>query len=224
MKQIFGKSLCIIVPHPDDEILGAGGTILRAIRHGIEVHILFVSGHLPPLYNPSDFKKIKGECLQACKFLNVTSKEFLEIPATLLNEKPIAELNKEIKNFIDKTDASSVMLPFPDRHIDHKLIFEAGMVCTRPVGNSYPKLVLCYETLSETHWNAPNIEPMFIPEIFIDITDDIEKKLEAMSFYVSQIKNNNSRGLGAIKALAEFRGSQNGFGFAESFKLIRHLI
>ena len=65
---------------------------------------------------------------------------------------------------------------------------------------------------------------MFIPEIFIDITDDIEKKLEAMSFYVSQIKNNNSRGLRAIKALAEFRGSQNGFEFAEAFKLIRHLI
>lgn len=224
MKKIFGNSLCIIVPHPDDEILGAGGTISRAIRDDIEVHILFVSGHLPPLYNPSDFKKIKNECLQVCKFLNVTSEEFLEIPATLLSEKPIAELNKEIKNFIDKTNASSVMLPFPDRHIDHKLIFEAGMVCARPVGNFYPKLVLCYETLSETHWNAPNIEPMFIPEIFIDITDDIEKKLEAMSLYVSQIENNHSRGLGAIKALAEFRGSQNGFKFAESFKLIRHLI
>lgn len=224
MKQIFGNSLCIIVPHPDDEILGAGGTISKAIKQGIEVHILFVSGHLPPLYNPSDFKKIKKECLKACNFLKVTSAEFLEIPATLIHEKPIAELNKLIKTFIDKKGPSTVMLPFPDRHIDHKLIFEAGMVCTRPVGNSYPQLVLCYETLSETHWNAPNIEPTFIPEIFIDITDDIEKKLKAMSFYVSQIQNNNSRGLRAIRALAEFRGSQNGFKFAESFKLIRHLI
>ena len=102
MKQIFGNSLCIVVPHSDDEILGAGGTISRATKHGIEVHILFVSGHLPPLYSPSDFKKIKNECLQACNFLNVTSVEFLEIPATLIHEKPIAELNKLIKNFIDK--------------------------------------------------------------------------------------------------------------------------
>ena len=60
--------------------------------------------------------------------------------------------------------------------------------------------------------------------MFIDITDDIEKKLKAMSFYESQIENNSSRGLRAIRALAEFRGSQNGFKFAEAFKLIRHLI
>jgi len=98
------------------------------------------------------------------------------------------------------------------------------MVCTRPVGQHYPKLVLSYETLSETDWNAPYIEPFFIPEMYIDITDTFESKLEAMRSYKSQLQNAPSRSLEAIEALARYRGSQNGFKYAEGFKVIRHLI
>jgi N-acetylglucosamine malate deacetylase 1 len=224
MKKTFGKSICIIAPHPDDEVLGLGGTIRRMYLSGIEVHLLIVSGHLPPLYSIEIFKNTRKECDQSSKILGISSVKFLKIPATNINQQPIADLNGQIKEFLDKIKPTTVFIPFPDRHIDHKLIFEASMVCTRPVGENYPKLVLSYETLSETDWNAPYIEPMFIPELFVDITDTFEYKLDAMKAYKSQLKNAPSRSLEAIEALARYRGSQNGFKYAEGFKVIRHLI
>ena len=95
------------------------------------------------------------------------------------------------------------------------------MVATRPNSKFFPKIVLSYETLSETHWNAPNIEPNFIPNFYFDISSRIKKKLKVLSLYKSQIKNNESRSIESVKSLAKFRGSQNGCKFAEAFQLIR---
>ena len=87
-----------------------------------------------------------------------------------------------------------------------------------------PKKVLCYETLSETHWNVPGVEPAFNPELYFDISDFLQVKIDALSSYKSQIKGNYSRSIEACKALALFRGSQNGCNFAEGFKIVRIVI
>ena len=224
MINLLGKSLCIIAPHPDDEVLGAGGLIARASSSGVSVHILFVSGHLPPLYPKEAYEVTINECKKSSDILGVESIQFLDIPATFVNQKPVAEINGLIKSFLNEKNAYSVALPFPDRHVDHKVTFESAMVACRPVSEKYPRVVFCYETLSETDWNAPYIEANFVPEIFIDISDVFEKKMNALKCYASQITSNSSRNLTAVEALAKYRGSQNGFGFAESFKLIRHLI
>ena len=224
MKKIFGESVSIIAPHPDDEVLGLGGTISRMSKSGIQVHLLIISGHLPPLYDIKIFEKTKKECNIASTILGIASVQFLEIPATQINLLPIVDLNTRIKKFLDYNKSSTVFIPFPDRHIDHKLIFEASMVCTRPVGAHYPKLILSYETLSETDWNAPYIEPIFIPEFLVDVSETFNYKLDAMKSYESQLENAPSRSLEAIEALARYRGSQNGFKYAEGFKVIRYLI
>ena len=95
------------------------------------------------------------------------------------------------------------------------------MVCTRPKKNSKLKMILAYETLSETHWNANYIEPNFIPDVFIDISAEYKFKEKALERYSSQIKNNKARNIDAIKGLASFRGSQNNTKYCEAFKLIR---
>lgn len=216
------KSISIIAPHPDDEVLGCGGLIKKFAKNK-NINILIVSGHLPPLYKKTDFLKTKKECLQSLKFLSVKANPyFLEIPATKINEYPISELNKSIHQFITKNKSDLVCIPFPDRHIDHKLIFEACMVATRPVGKHYPKYVMCYETLSETDWNAPFIEANFTPNIFIDIEKEINSKISAMSCYKSQISPTRSKD--AIKSLANYRGSQNGLKFAEAYQLVRCIL
>jgi LmbE family N-acetylglucosaminyl deacetylase len=115
-------------------------------------------------------------------------------------------------------------LPFPDRHIDHRVIFDAAVVACRPVHPRAPRLVLAYETLSETHWNVPGIEPAFVPDVFIDISQFLAAKVQALNCYVSQINDAPSRSVDACRALAKFRGSQNGFDHAEAFKLVRILI
>jgi len=133
-------------------------------------------------------------------------------------------LNKMISDFIKEINPEVVIVPFPDRHIDHRVIFDASLVACRPTYKECPKIVLAYETLSETHWNAPGIEPTFIPELFVDISDYIQLKKEALSCYSSQTDNTPSRCVDASVALSRFRGSQNGCIYAEAFKVIRIII
>ena len=219
----FLDNIAIIAPHPDDEILGCGGMISRLSKIGSVIHILFVSGHLPPLYKIEDFEITYNESLKALNLIGVKKEniKFLKIPATLIGNLPIHELNSKIERFIYESKAQSVFSCFPDRHIDHKLIFESTMVATRPNKSKFPKWLFLYETLSETHWNIGNIEPNFIPNFFVDITDTIDQKIEALICYKSQINNNLARSDNAVKALAEFRGTQNGTKFAEAFQLVR---
>jgi len=218
------KKLVVIAPHPDDETLGCGGTIARFAASGTEVSVLVVAGHLPPLYDEAAFETTHREALAAFKIMGVAQSAFLRIPATMVRDVPVAELNGKINGFIREIGPDMVLLPFPDRHIDHRIIFDACIVACRPVHAAAPKAVLAYETLSETHWNVPGIEPVFAPEFFVDTTDYMAKKNAALACYASQINHAPSRSVEACTALAKFRGSQNGCGYAEAFKVVRIVV
>ena len=218
------KKIVVIAPHPDDEVLGAGGTISKLSALGVEVSVLIVSGHLPPLYKKNVFAKTQKEALNAFKVMNVYFWEFLKIPATTVHSMPVAKLNAQVNDFITKIGPGWVFLPFPDRHIDHRTIFDASVVACRPISKNAPNVVLAYETLSETHWNVPGIEPSFNPDFFVDVSDYINQKKNALCCYESQVNNHPSRSVDACVALAKFRGSQNGCDFAEAFKTVRIVI
>ena len=215
------KKVLVIAPHPDDETLGVGGTIKKLSKMKSNVSILIVGGHLPPIYKEEHYKETEKECKKACSILGVKKTFFLKKIATKFNEEPIASFNKSIIDIITKVNPELIFIPFPDRHIDHKVVFNASMVCTRPKKNSKLKMILAYETLSETHWNANYIEPNFVPDVFVDISSELRFKEKALQTYTSQIKNNKTRNIKAIKGLAAFRGSQNNTNYCESFKLIR---
>ena len=217
------KNVCIISPHPDDETLGVGGTISRLINQNSNVNVLVVGGHLPPVYESEEFTITQKECLNAMKQLGLNDNniEFLKLPATTFNQFPIHVFNKKIDDFIKKHDPDCVFIPFSDRHIDHKIVFEASIVACRPNRKNFPKAIFCYETLSETHWNVSGVEAMFNPDFFINITPYMENKINALKCYKSQIENSYSRGLEANYALASFRGTQNNCKYAEAFKVIR---
>jgi N-acetylglucosamine malate deacetylase 1 len=213
----------VIAPHPDDETLGVGGTIAKFVTSGSEVFVLTVAGHLPPLYDKKDYKIIIEEAKKAYEILGVKNFKFLDIPATFVNELPVHELNQKILSVIDDFSPNIVFAPFPDRHIDHRVIFESTMVATRPVGKSLGiRLVACYETLSETHWNAPYLETNFSPNYVVDIDKYIGLKLDALRCYKSQISlDSGPRSIKSVNSLAHFRGSQSGFEYAEAFFITR---
>ncbi len=221
--KFFNKTL-IIAPHLDDETLAMGGTIKKFVNNKNSVFVLIIGGHLPPLYSEKNYKITKNESVKAMSFLNVKKTFYLDFPATGYHKEDYPLINKEMNKIILDVKPDTVFIPFPDRHIDHRTIFDCAMVNTRPKGKYYPKLILSYETLSETHWNASGIEPNFNPDFFINIDKTINQKISAMKFYKSQIKNNPSRSLDSIKSLAKFRGSQNGCKYAEAYKLIRFII
>ena len=217
------KRVLVVAPHPDDETLGVGGTIAKYSAQGDEVFVLMVSGHLPPIYSRKAYEETVSEAYSAFSVLGVEKSEFLEIPATMIGDQPLHEVNARISKVVNDFNPHIVLCPYPDRHIDHRLVFESVMVATRPIGVGKDiEIVAAYETLSETHWNAPHIEPNFTPNWVVDISDHISKKLNALECYKSQISEfPGPRSIEAVEALAIFRGTQAGFGYGEGFHVIR---
>lgn len=218
----FDRAL-VIAPHPDDDILGVGGFIKKLADSGCQVNVLTVSGHLPPLYSESDFNITVEEADKAHNLVRVSHCDYLKIPATKIGDIPISDLNYKVFSVIAAFKPSLVLCPFPDRHIDHRQVFDATMVAARPVGaGSNIRLLAAYETLSETHWNAPYIECNFIPNWVVDITNTIEIKKQALACFQSQVSPfPGPRSIEAIEALAKFRGTQSGFAYGEGLHIIR---
>ena len=219
----FKKTL-VIAPHLDDETIALGGTIKKLSKAKMQVNVIIVGGHLPPLYNKKDYLITKKESKKALELLGVKKVNYLDLPALEFHRKYYQSMNSKINKLISNFNPTAVFIPFPDRHIDHRTVFDCAMVNTRPNKKKFPKYVLCYETLSETHWNAPYIEANFNPDFFINIDETINDKTKALNCYQSQIKDNQSRSAQAVQALARFRGSQNGCKYAEGFKLIRAIV
>jgi len=219
----MNKRVLVVSPHPDDETLGAGGAIAKHIDEGNDVTVLVISGHLPPIYSRKDYELTVKEAQQAFDILGIKQSKFLEIPATLVACQPVGLLNGQIAEVVNEIEPQIVLMPFPDRHVDHRVIFESVMVATRPLMKGRGiELLAAYETLSETHWNAPHIEPNFVPNFIVDITHQLKRKIDALACYESQIPAfPGSRSLEALRALATFRGTQAGFAFGEAYQIIR---
>ena len=217
------KRVLVVAPHPDDETLGVGGTIAKYSAQGDEVFVLMVSGHLPPIFSRKAYEETVSEAYLAFSVLGVKKSEFLEIPATMIGDQPLHEVNGRISKVVNDFNPHIVLCPYPDRHIDHRLVFDSVMVATRPVGVGIDiEIVAAYETLSETHWNAPHIEPNFTPNWVVDISDHISEKLNALECYKSQISEfPGPRSIEAVEALAKFRGTQAGFAYGEGFHIVR---
>lgn len=222
----MNKRVLIISPHPDDETLGLGGSIAKFISEGNDVFILTISGHLPPLYSEEDFEITLGEAKSAFNVLGVKNFDFLKIPATMVKDYPLHELNNSISKVFNFFNPTHVFIPFPDRHIDHRVIFDSSLVLCRPIGfGKNIEMVCAYETLSETHWNAPYIEPNFVPNLVINVDKFIDQKIEALRCYKSQISEEGGpRSVDALKALSKFRGSQSGFNYGEAFNILRSIL
>ena len=219
----------VFAPHPDDEVLGCGGTIARDIADGAEVTVCIVTSPKPPVY---DNKKavesgwphlIYPQIKNAHELLGIKETIFLQFPCVLLENEPRHIVNGKISEVVQQVKPDVVFIPhFGDMQKDHTIVSEAVMVAVRPKYVHIPRYVYSYECLSETEWNIPHVINSFIPNTFVDITDYLQKKLDAMACFTSQIGDfPNPRSLQAVEALARLRGSTAGFRAAEAFALVR---
>lgn len=215
----------VIAPHPDDEIIGVGGTIAKRAKDGDEVYVCVVTKGKSPLFNDEFIEQGRKECRKADKKLGVRETIFLDFPAVMLETVPRYEFNGKISEVVNSIKPDEVYIPHRgDMQIDHQMVVDAAMVAVRPRGNNYPKRVYAYETLSETGWNIPNIVNEFIPTVYEDITDTYEVKLEAMAIFESQLSAfPEARSIGAIEALAKYRGATVSVKAAEAFSLVREV-
>ncbi|MBD9272885.1 MAG: PIG-L family deacetylase [Prevotella sp.] len=215
----------VIAPHPDDEIIGVGGTIAKRAKDGDEVYVCVVTKGKSPLFNDEFIEQGRKECRKADKKLGVKETIFLDFPAVMLETVPRYEFNGKISEVVNSIKPDEVYIPHRgDMQIDHQMVVDAAMVAARPRGINYPKRVYAYETLSETGWNIPNVVNEFIPTVYEDITDTYEVKLEAMAIFESQLSVfPEARSIGAIEALAKYRGATVSVKAAEAFSLIREV-
>jgi LmbE family N-acetylglucosaminyl deacetylase len=220
------RRVLVIAPHPDDEVLGAGGTVARLSDAGTEVTVAIVTKGGPPLFAKAATAKVRCEAHSAHAHLGVARTVFLDHPAARLDQVPHHELNRTLGELLRAVAPETLLLPFVgDIHLDHQLTFLSAMVAARPHGVESPARILCYETMSETNWNAPLLAPSFVPNVFVDISAQLERKLEAMRLYASQQRDfPHERSLAAIRALAMFRGSTVHRPAAEAFMLVRQVI
>jgi LmbE family N-acetylglucosaminyl deacetylase len=220
------NKVLVIAPHPDDEVLGCGGTIRRLVNEGFEVTVAIATKGTP-LFPASQVKQVRSEARKAAKRLGVEKLLFLDLPVTTLHLIPEHKLNKTFIDLIaKKVKPDIVFLPYQaDRHEDHRQIFDAAMVAMRPDGRNHQvSRICCYETVSETHWSVAGIESPFDPNSYIDISETLKDKLEAMRLYKSQLDAKiPARSIEAIESLARFRGSVVGMPAAEAFLIIRDL-
>jgi len=215
----------VIAPHPDDEVLGVGGTIARHAAEGAEVTVLIATKGYPPAFDEDLVRRGRQEARCAHQLLGVHDTLFLDFPAAGLDSVPHSELNAGIGGVMARVRPDLLYVPFNgDLHRDHQRVFASALVAARPGHANTPRAIYAYETLSETNWNAPFVAPGFAPNVFTDISAHLEKKLAAMRAYASQVKQPpHERSVETLRALATLRGSTVGCAAAEAFVLVRQI-
>lgn len=211
-----------IAPHPDDEVLGCGGTLLKYSKEGDEIYLCVATKAYAPDWPEEFLKNRPKEIEKAGRILNIKKTYFLDFHTVKLDTVPQKELIGRLSDCINEIKPDMLYIPHRgDLHKDHRLIFEACLVAARPL-NHRIKSILSYETLSETGWGQA-IEP-FVPNVYVDVSEFFGKKIEAMKAYGSELRQfPHPRSLEAIEALAKKRGSEAGAMFAEAFVLIREI-
>lgn len=214
----------VVAPHPDDEVLGAGGTMARLADEGHEVYVVIVTKGDEDLFSPEVIAQGRREAMAAHRILGVKDTIFWDrFPAAKLDTVPHHQLNAAFAELFKDLNPCVLFIPFyGDIHKDHRLVFESALVAARPVPGISIKEIYAYETLSETNWNAPPITVAFTPNVYVDISGYIDRKLEAMKFFKSQLRDYpHERSLEALRALSQLRGATVGVSNAEAFMLIR---
>jgi len=213
----------VVAPHPDDEVLGAGGTILRRKAEGAKVAWLIVTSISKEWgWSKEKVDQRADEIKRISDLFDFDEVFTLNFLTTQLDRVPMSELVTKVSSVFSSFMPEEVFVPHPsDIHTDHLMVFNAVASCTKWFRYPSIKRILAYETLSETEFSLTNGNA-FHPNYFIDITPFIADKLKAMSIYSSEVGEFPfPRSNAAIKALAELRGAASGFNAAEAFELLR---
>ena len=217
------NKVLVIAPHPDDETLGAGGSILKHKAQGDKIFWLILTNiHTLHGWESERVKQRQEEMQQVAETYQFNGVYKLDLPTTKLDEQPMGEIISKISAVIKEVEPSIIYLQNrSDVHSDHRTAFDAIMACTKSFRFPYIKRILMYETITETDFAPALPENQFIPNVFIDISEYIDKKIDIMKIYASEIMEAPMpRSLENIRNMARYRGARIGVKVAEAFQLI----
>ena len=220
--------ILVVAAHPDDELLGCGGTI-ATLGAAHETHIAILGEGVTSRFDSrsdSDaaaLEKLKSDARSVGSLLGARSVDFAGLPDNRFDDLPLLEIVKHVERLVDRLRPEVIYTHHPgDLNIDHGLTFRAVMTATRPVAECPVKEIYAFEVASSTEWAFQRIEPAFKPNVFVNIADTIEIKVEGMAQYETEGRSfPHPRSAEALRAQARHWGSVVGLEYAEAFELIR---
>lgn len=220
------NKVIIVTPHPDDETLGCGGTILRHTKNGDRVYWVIITQMSNEFFSAAQINRRKEEIKAVQKEYNFFETIEFSYSASNLNDLIIKELIGDIGKLFTKIGPQIIYVPYRnDAHSDHRVVYDATLACTKWFRYPTIEKVLVYETLSETDFAFKTDINGFQPNVFIDISSFIDKKVEIMSIYKSEVAEHPFPRSGkSIRALATLRGVACGVEAAEAFMLVKERV
>lgn len=222
----------VVAAHPDDEVLGCGGTIARHVADGDQVTTIIVAEGSTSRQASRDRQSdadslsvLKQAACRANAKLGVDDVRFLEFPDNRLDEVSRLDLVKALESELSDLRPDCVYThSAADLNIDHQLIHEAVLTACRPIPGQVTKTILCFEVASSTEWRGAGGAAPFVPNWFVDISAHLEAKASALQEYAAEMRPwPHARSLESLDALAKWRGASIGVGAAEAFQLARYL-
>ncbi len=229
----MNKKILIVVAHPDDEVLGVGGTAIKHVRNGDDVYCLILGKGVEARLDKKEIaenvgidneKKRNISSFNSGKIIGFKEMFFLDFPDNRFDSVDLIDITKEIELFVDKIQPDIIYTHYEnDLNIDHRKTFEAVITACRPCNDNCPKEIYCFEVLSSTEWQLKGKK--FMPNVYVDISKEIDKKIQAIEEYKEELREwPHSRSIEGVKTLAKFRGLESGKKYAEGFYLVRCLI
>ena len=222
------KKILIAAAHPDDEILGCGGTISRLVNEGHKVYTLILGEGITSRDERRDRKKreeeikeLKKQINKANKIIGVKKVFTFDFPDNRFDSIPLLTIIKKVEKIKNQIKPDIIFTHFNnDLNIDHKKTYEAVLTATRPIKNETVKTIYSFEVLSSTEWKFP---VTFSPNVFFDISKTIDKKIEAIKKYKNELHSfPHPRSVETILTNAKLWGSKSGMKYAEAFELVRY--
>jgi LmbE family N-acetylglucosaminyl deacetylase len=228
----MSKVVAVVVAHPDDEVLGCGGTLARLSTEGYQVHILLMAdgeSSRSEIKQGSESEIVSARNIaaeKACSILGCMSVTSLNLPDNRLDSLDRLDIIKHIEGFIAQYSPSMVFTHHAgDVNIDHRIVHDAVIVACRPQPRHSVKDLLFFEVPSSTEWRPFGSNQIFAPDVFYDITATLPKKLDALQVYERELRPfPHPRSLKAVEALAHWRGATVGVDAAEAFMLGRRIV
>lgn len=225
------QKILVIAAHPDDEILGVGGTMARYVAQGDEVAVMIVTDGSTSQYRQNEnidaiLAEKKNETEVACTIVGVKKIFYGELPDMKLDVISHIDINEKIEKVLEEFKPEIVFTHFwGDVNKDHKMVYESTLVACRPVMNQIVKKIYAYSVPSSTEWNFGNVSNTFSPNTFIDIDGEYsEKKYLAMNAYKKELRPYpHPRSIEFLKKSDMVEGNKVGLKCAESFILLREV-
>jgi LmbE family N-acetylglucosaminyl deacetylase len=222
----MSKTVLVIAAHPDDEVLGLGGTVARHGLLGDRVIVGLIADVGKVRYEQETIDLVREYTRKSATILGIESLHFGGFPDQALELLPLIEITQWIESLIADTQPEVIYTHHKgDINNDHLLVHKATLTATRPYNAASVKRILTFETPSASEWSGPYPENLFAPNVFVDITATLERKLEAMAAYHTETRAfPHPRSLESLQARAAFWGSQIGVQAAEPFFMVREIL